>query len=387
LTNTGDQEPSERIVIRWEDLDDVPDTPPARAATGMMDSPGGAFPGPGALPGLGPQPVPMQIAVPDSGGVLSRLGANTVMSGLTSGAVGGLIGFFFAETIKNPSAISAQTSGGLDAQTALWVMIFGILVGALLLAWDGITSSSWQKALNEGAIGALIGALAGFLGGFISQALYSKMFDHAVNTATTLNGLKGDLIVSRVVGWSVFGLLLGAGIGLRGGRRRLLNGLIGGVAGAAAGGLVFQLIGNSSTSSDGFWPRLIGLTATGIGIGLAVGLVERARRDSWVRIVAGPMAGKEFILYKDQTTLGRDYRCDIVLAKDPAAMPVHATFVRDQSGNVSVLPGPGATIAVNGLTSAGGRLRSSDTITVGSSTLAYSERVVTPAPVAATMYR
>jgi hypothetical protein len=177
-----------------------------------------------------------------------------------------------------------------------------------------------------------------------------------------------------VIGWAIFGLLLGAGIGIKGGKRKMLNGLIGGVLGGAVGGLIFQLIGNASTSTDGFWPRLIGLTATGIGVGLAVGLVERARRDTWVKILTGPLEGKEFILYKDQTTVGRDHHCDIVLARDEAASPLHATFLRDRSGNVTVTPGPAAAIEVNGQPATGARLQSNDIVTVGSSKLAYSVR-------------
>ena len=65
---------------------------------------------------------------------------------------------------------------------------------------------------------------------------------------------------------------------------------------------------------------------------------------------------------------------DIVLAKDASAAPLHATFVRDPAGQVSVFPGPGAVIAINGVPSAGGRLRSNDAVTVGNSTLSYQER-------------
>jgi hypothetical protein len=318
----------------------------------------------------------LPIRLSRSGGVLTQLGANTVIYGLISGAAGGLIGFLFAENIYNPDRMMATTAAGLEAKSGVWVLIFGAILGALLMGWDGITSSSPQKALRDGAIGAGIGAVSGFLGGCVAQWLYLKLLHHALTTATSADSLKGDLIVARVVGWAVFGLLLGAGIGLKGGRRKVVNGLVGGTVGAAVGGLIFQLIDNSSTTTDGFWLRLIGLTATGVGVGLAVGLVERARRDSWVRIVAGPMAGKEFILYKHHTTLGRDYHCDIVLAKDAGAAPMHATFVREESGNVSVVPGPGAMIAVNGRPSGGGRVHSGDMVSVGSSTLSYTERAV-----------
>jgi hypothetical protein len=383
MTDTGrPPDRSDRLVIRLEDLDEtIPVSPAGVSAgpTGARPGPGMAPPGAGSwgpagpLPGLRPQPAAIPIRISGGGDFLIRAGANTVISGLLAGVLGGLIGFFLAESLKNPAHLTANTEAGLQTESGLWVLIFGLGLGALLMAWDGITSRSSQKALRDGAIGALVGAVAGFLGGFIAQWLFIKLVHHALSAGSE-SSFKNDLLLARAIGWAVFGGLLGVGLGIKDGGKKVINGLIGGVVGGAVGGLIFQLIDNASTSSDGFVPRMIGLVATGIGIGLAIGLVERARRDSWVVIAGGPMAGKEFILYKQATRVGRDYRCDIVMAKDLAVAPLHLTFTRDQAGMVTAVANPGAMIMINGAPSAGSRLRSGDVVGVGGSSLCYQER-------------
>ena len=69
--------------------------------------------------------------------------------------------------------------------------------------------------------------------------------------------------------------------------------------------------------------RLIGLLFVGVGIGVAIGLIETARRDAWLNVVGGAMTGKEFIVYEAETKIGSDPKCEIVLIKDPAIQPYH----------------------------------------------------------------
>jgi hypothetical protein len=316
--------------------------------------------------------MPVNVPMASTGNVLTAIGANSIVSGLVAGAVGGLIGFLIAENLDNPANVHVTTSAGLDASSGLEILIFAAGLGFVLMGWEGFTSRSVQKTFRDGGIGAVIGAGSGFIGGFIAQWLYTKLLG---NNFSGISDSK--LILTRAIAWAIFGGLLGTGLGFKGGSKKLVNGLIGGVVGGAVGGLLFQLIGDSSSGSDGFVTRMFGFTITGIGIGLAIGLVERVRRDSWIQITAGPMAGKEFILYNAQTRIGRDYRNDIVMAKDALVAPFHAIFVRDEAGRVAVHPDAGASIAVNGLPSAGSQLRNADVVTVGGSAFTYQERAAT----------
>jgi hypothetical protein len=57
-----------------------------------------------------------------------------------------------------------------------------------------------------------------------------------------------------------------------------------------------------------------------------MGLVESAPKDRWLYVVAGPLAGKQFILYKSETSIGSRQESDIYLFKDPNILPRHAVI-------------------------------------------------------------
>ena len=86
------------------------------------------------------------------------------------------------------------------------------------------------------------------------------------------------------------------------------------------------------------------------------------------------MLGKEFILQRSETRVGSDYHCDIVLVKDPTVAPVHALFKRALDSSVALFPQGGA-VTVNGQPTAGGLIRSGDSIGIGSTILSYEQRV------------
>lgn len=371
-----------RIVVSWDDLDEGPAAAPHAAAPPPLQgtaprppmTPPGPLPPTGALPPLPAQPTPLAVgkgtAAPMS---LTTLGANSVVSGLVAGLIGGVAGAVVAEVLKSPEKMTATSEGAIRIETGVWVAIFGAVLGFTLLAWEGVTSSSWEKAGRDGLRGLAIGAVAGFVGGYVAQWLYAEMTKNAFESGSDP---EGALLVARVVGWAIFGAIAGLGMGLPGGQKKAVNGLIGGALGGAVGGFLFEQLAKSSTGDSQFTIRVLGLIATGAGIGLGVGIVDRLRRDAWLRFTAGPMSGKEFILFKEITTVGTDYRCDIVLAKDETVLPRHASLSRDQRGTTTVRAEAGATVTLNGAPVAQQRLRSGDTLGVGRSGLQFQERAV-----------
>jgi hypothetical protein len=297
---------------------------------------------------------------------LTKLGSNAIISGLTAGAVGGFVGWVLSEIIDDPDNSTAMTPLGKDWAAAFWVMIFAIVLGFVLMGWEGFTSRSPQKMLREGGIGAAIGAGAGFIGGFLAQVIYGQIVNPLSNS--------GIEILVRGLGWAIFGALVGLGLGIRGGPKATVNGLLGGAAGGFVAGVVFQILGQNGGFGGGSGLRMIGLTVTGIGIGTGIGLVTRARRDAWLLFSGGPMRGKEFILQSTQTRVGSDYRCDIVLVKDPSVAPFHASFARYPNGVVTVSAQTAAPVVVNGTATTGAQLRSGDTVVIGSSFVTYEQR-------------
>jgi hypothetical protein len=104
--------------------------------------------------------------------------------------------------------------------------------------------------------------------------------------------------------------------------KRCLYGIAGGVVGAGLGGFLFDPVALALGGAEA--SRAIGMALFGVATGVCMGLVESALKDRWMYVSAGPLAGKQFILYKPITTIGSDQSCDIYLFKDPAVQPRHA---------------------------------------------------------------
>jgi len=146
------------------------------------------------------------------------------------------------------------------------------------------------------------------------------------------------------------------------------------VAGGAIGGFFFSFIAEWLTSAQGL-ARLLSLMLIGVGTGAAIGLIEVARRQAWLKVVAGGMTGKEFILYHPATVLGSSPKAQITLIKDPTIAPMHVRI--DEQGarrSLTVLPGCAAT--VNGLPVQAHWLRDGDVISLGATAVHYQERSI-----------
>jgi hypothetical protein len=90
------------------------------------------------------------------------------------------------------------------------------------------------------------------------------------------------------------------------------------------GGTIFDPI--AFATHGGATSRAVGFGLLGMATGVAIGLVESALKDRWLYVTAGPLAGKQFILYKPQTAVGSSQGCDIYLFKDPDILPQHAVL-------------------------------------------------------------
>jgi hypothetical protein len=151
--------------------------------------------------------------------------------------------------------------------------------------------------------------------------------------------------------------------------KKCLYGVAGGVLGAGLGGVIFDPI--SLATGGAAASRAIGMALFGGATGVAIGLVEAALKDRWIYVAAGPLAGKQFILYKPLTIVGSHQSCDIYLFKDPAVMPRHAAIE---------LRGARAVLRAFGPVSLKGRpvneavLQSGDSIQVGRYGFLYRDR-------------
>ena len=219
------------------------------------------------------------------------------------------------------------------SQAASWLLfpLVAGFVGLAIGAVDGFICRLPRRALLSG----LIGFLVGFIGGFISSVLAGLVYAPLNHLAMSQMG-EGSIttfgfviqMIGRSLAWALAGLAmgLGQGIALRS-KRLLIYGLLGGVVGGLLGGLSFDpidllLIGEHKPSA--LWSRLIGLALIGASVGSLIGVVELLARDAWLRMTQGPLAGKEFLLFKDVMNIGASPRSDIYLFNDPLVIAQHA---------------------------------------------------------------
>lgn len=250
-------------------------------------------------------------------------------------------------------------------------LLFGIIsafIGASLGAADGITSKVQDKAIKNGLAGLFIGFVGGFIGGVIGQLLYSYMLGGWRSYSMTKQ------VFARTTAWALVGLFIGIAQGISGFQsRKIVNGLIGGLVGGAIGGICFDAIG--SIFSGGSVSRLFGIMAMGTTTGWAIGLVEEARKEAWLRVAEGPQDGKQFIIYGAVTRVGSSPKCEIVLVKDVNVVPEHCRIIAEPGGYKIEACG-GAYTLVNGQPVTWARLRKGDIISIGLSRLVFEDRVV-----------
>jgi Inner membrane component of T3SS, cytoplasmic domain len=131
--------------------------------------------------------------------------------------------------------------------------------------------------------------------------------------------------IGRGLAWMVFGAAGGVVYGIVGqSTKKGTYGGLGGAIGAGLGGVVFDPI--SMATHVGSVSRAVGFGLLGLATGIGMGLVESALKDRWLYVVAGPLAGKQFILYKSETSIGSRQEADIYLFKDPNILARHAVI-------------------------------------------------------------
>ena len=214
--------------------------------------------------------------------------------------------------------------------------LLAAMIGLFIAAADGLICRVWRRVLLAGAVGMVIGCLGGFVfGSILANMLYGSisMMAHA-HAGEGVGGMTatGFLIQlsARRLGWGLAGMSmgLGQGIALRSGRL-LLYGFLGGLIGGLLGGLLFDpvqlfIVGEESLSAH--WARLTGMVVVGLGVGVMIGIVELLARDAWLNMVEGPLAGKEFLIFKDMMQLGASPRSDIYLFNDEEVADRHAVI-------------------------------------------------------------
>ena len=233
---------------------------------------------------------------------------------------GGLLGSLTAWAIAEPGYVD----GPVEAWGNLWLMpmVVSFMCVGLAVA-ESLLERSRPKVLRRAALSLLLGTVLGFFLNRVADLIYNAGLN--LCGAAAVKAMSPSLWVARGVAWAVIGIAGGIVYGVVGrSAKKAAYGMLGGALGAALGGVIFDPI--SLLTHGGAPSRAIGLCLLGLSTGSAIGLVESALKNRWLYVTAGPLAGKQFILYKSETTIGSNSGCDIYLFKDADIEPDHAVL-------------------------------------------------------------
>lgn len=263
------------------------------------------------------------------------------------GAVAGWLGWRLVAgpdhlTDRHSLSLTLQAGVGLTAlpdlrpSAQLWQ---GLAVGATLGLFLGLTDALANfpaRRVVPVLSRALAGLLLGAAGGTVA-ALWGESLDEY-----------GTRSVLRLFAWMALGTLVGAGPGLvdvleplaaarnlRGGLRKLRNGLLGGALGGLLGGIAVLVLrkqwarSSMAPAAEDLWGPFVAEHAVlGCGIGLGYALVQVVLKDAWLKVEAGLTPGRQLILSRPETTLGGSGGCDVPLYDEGDLAPVHARVLR-----------------------------------------------------------
>jgi type III secretion system (T3SS) inner membrane Yop/YscD-like protein len=288
-------------------------------------------------------------------------------------------------TAPPPAAVDLGALEGSHTMSSLLVFpLTAALIGLFVAAADGVLSRAWVRAAFSAAVGVAVGGIAGFVALLPTAFIFGigESLAVSLDTGRTLEPAGPSLLVlvmARGMAWAVMGCTAGMGQGIAMRSRKLfLNGLIGGCVGALFGGVLFDplniLFERLHPTGGAEISRAVGLMLIGAATGFMMGLVELIARESWVRMLSGPIAGKEFILYRNPTWIGSSPKSEIYLFKDAQVAPRHAAIHRVGEHYEIEDQGAPAGTGVGGARVRRRRLKDRDRIQIGMTTLEFRLR-------------
>ena len=291
------------------------------------------------------------------------------------GLVGGVIAFGILRLVFDKLDLFADNS---FATNLSFTFVLAFAIGICVALADVATTRNWAKVGRAAGIVLPVTLGAALIGGLIAHFFYSAATDWLFNSAyeaATKQDMTNDEFVSyiqlrlhpiRGIAWMFVGVAAGVAAGsVSKSWKRIGVSAAGGAIGGFLGGFVFDFL-------PGEWiAQLVGITILGLLIGLAMAIMEQATKTSWIEIVTGGLAGKQFILYRPAITIGSAPTSDITLIKDSAIPGVAATISTRGGQPQIVASSPLFPVVVNGSIDTASRLSDGDIITFGSTQLRF----------------
>jgi type III secretion system (T3SS) inner membrane Yop/YscD-like protein len=281
-----------------------------------------------------------------------------------AGLAGSLAGWGMCEPFFSDGP---QNRGGWAEIVMLPLIVMFTCLG--LGVAESIVERSAKKALIRGLLAVALGLVFGFIFDRFANIIF--FIGRQIIASLGVQTYKNPAFwLVRGVAWAVFGVAGGIVYGLvdRSGAKTKY-GILGGLIGAGLGGTVFDPI--SFLTRTGSLSRAVGFGLLGLATGVAIGIVESALKDRWLYVASGPLAGKQFILYKPLTTIGSSQSCDIYLFKDTSILPQHGAIEMRGAQTFIRSDGP---VFVSGSPARNRALQSGDLIQIGRYAFHFRER-------------
>ena len=227
------------------------------------------------------------------------------------GAIGGLVGWQISNLLGLSFALNIYLG------EAIVGALIGLSIGLLIGLTEGMLTRNPVQATKSGLFSGLLGLVAGAIGLPLSEWLFQSV---------------GAGVFGRVLGWSLFGLLIGLAEGLVG-RSQVWKGMLGGLLGGAVGGALLEA--SRRWLQDPLLGKVVGLVLLGASVGAFISLIVVLLSRAWLEVRSGKLKGTEFILDKFMRAKGpavaigsNPLKSEIVLP-DPDIAPQHAMLTGD----------------------------------------------------------
>jgi MFS family permease len=281
----------------------------------------------------------------------------------------GLIGALLGWAICEPGFVD-------DSRSNHWgnLLLIPVLVALMSLGF-GIAESLVERSMKKALIRSALSLPVGLLLGFVFYFMANIVFSIGVGICAEL-GVQSSrnpaFWIARAIAWTIFGAAGGVVYGIVGqSYKKGKFGVLGGILGAGIGGLLFDPISMGTGGPSAALSRAVGFAIFGLATGAMMGVVESALKDRWLYVTAGPLAGKQFILYKPLTSIGSEQQSDIYLFKDSAILPTHAALEANGARMTLRAVGP---VFVSGSPVSSRVLLDGDLVQIGRYTFRYKEK-------------
>lgn len=247
----------------------------------------------------------------------------------------------------------------------------GAIMGGFMGTTEGIGASVLSKLKTGIPTGILVGIPGGALGFLLSQG--TLFFMGAILIQSQREFQEIAIPLARVLGWGFLGMFIGSVEGVRArSLPKIKIGFLGGFLGGVIGGVALETFNRYMPGLQ--FSRLIGFLILGSSIGLFYSLVESRFSQGILKLLNGPLKGKEYPLVQKKTRVGLGGKAEIELTDYKNIQELEALFRIKKDAIYLEKLGKDSLLKVNDREVEEHRLKLEDVIQVGSAKFLFLYR-------------